>query len=96
MSFCQHGLSEWTWEGLLTRCKQIHQTNAPDIEIPTSYAPDALQVFDATEVQPNVFRFVTYILWLDTQPEAYGKYLHVKRNRPVLWTQCVLKLCQNY
>ena len=88
--------AEWTWEGLLAKCKQIHQAYAPDIEIPTSYAPDALQVFDATEVQPNVFRFVTYILWLDTQLEAYARCLHVKLNRPVLSSQCVLKLCQSY
>ena len=43
----------------LNQCKQIHQTYAPDIEIPTTYNPDALQLFGATEVQPNVFRFVT-------------------------------------
>ena len=79
---------EWSWEGLLAKCKQIHQTYAPDIEIPTSYAPD--------EVQPNIFRFVTYILRLATQPEACAKYLHVKLSRPVLWTRCVLKLCQSY
>ena len=87
---------EWSWVELLVKCKQIHQTYAPDIEIPTSYAPDGLQVFDATEVQPNIFHFVTYILWLATQPEAYAKYLHVKLSRPVLWTRCVLKLCQSY
>ena len=54
-----------------------------------------LQVFDDTKVQHSVFQFVRYILWLETQPEAYEKYLHVKLNRPVLWTQCVLKLCQS-
>ena len=87
---------EWTWEGLLAKCKQIHQTYAPDIEIPTSYASDVLQVFDDTKVQHNVFRFVTYILWLESQPKAYEKYLHVKLSRPLLMTQCVLKLCQSY
>ena len=87
---------EWSWEELLVKCKQIHQIHAPDIKIPTSYAPDALQVFDTTEVQPNIFRFVTYILWLATQPETCTKYLHVKLSRSVLWTRCVLKLCQSY
>ena len=52
---------EWTWEGLVAKCKRIRQTYAPDIEIPSTSAPDVLQVFDYTEVQNNVFRFVTYI-----------------------------------
>ena len=37
---------EWTWEGLLSTCKHIDQTYGPDIEIPSSYDPDVLQVFD--------------------------------------------------
>ena len=58
--FANMACVEWSWEGLLAKCKQIHQTYAPDIEIPISYAPYALQVFDATEVQANIFRFVNY------------------------------------
>ena len=46
----------WTWDELLAKCKQIHQTCAPDIEIPTTYTPDVLQVFDYAEVQYNIFR----------------------------------------
>ena len=92
MLFDYNGL--WTREGLLSTCKHIRQTYGPNIAIPTAYDPNVLEVFDATEVQPNVFRFVTYILWLDTQPEAYAKYLHVKLNRSNLWAKCVNKLCQ--
>lgn len=84
---------EWTWEGLLSSCKHIHQTYGPDIEIPANYKPDVIQVFDDVEVHVNVFRFVTYILWLEQQPEAFEKYLHVKLNRPDLWAKCVLQLC---
>ena len=83
--------AEWTWEGLLTTCKILHQTYGPDIEIPTAYDPDVLQVFDDCEVQVNVFPFVMYILWLDTEPDAYEKYLHVKLNSAEL---CVFELCQ--
>ena len=84
---------EWTWEGLLAKCESLHQMYAPDIEIPTGYIPDVLQVFDHSQLQVNVFRFVTYILWLETQPDAYEKYLHVKLNRSDLWTKCARQLC---
>ena len=85
---------EWTWGGLLTTCKSLHQKYGPDIEIPSVYDPDVLQVFDNSQVHENVFRFVTYILWLARQPDAYEKYLQVKLNRTDLWTKCVFQLCQ--
>ena len=37
---------------------------------------------NVSQVHINVFAFVTYILWLARQPDAYEKYLHVKLNRP--------------
>ena len=85
---------EWTWEGLLSTCKHLHQTYGPDLEIPSLYDPDALQVFDDSYVHENVFRFAMYILWLAKQPDAYEQYLHVKLNRSNLWAKCVNKLCQ--
>jgi len=84
---------EWTWEGLSSTCKQIHQTYGPDIEIPANYKSDVIHVFNDVEVHVNVFRFVTYILWLEQQPEAFEKYLHVKLSRPDLWAKCILQLC---
>jgi len=83
----------WIWDGLLPTCKRLHETYGPDIEIPANYKPDMLQVFDDAEVHVNIFRFVTYILWLEQQPEAFEKYLQVKLNRPDLWAKCVLQLC---
>ena len=83
----------WTWEGLTTQCKNVHQKYGPDIEIPTELDPDVLQVFDDTRVHENIFRFVTYILWLEHQPDAFDKYLEVKVNRPKLWADCLYKLC---
>ena len=62
--------AEWTWEGLLAKCKQIHKTYASDIEIPASYKPDVLKVFDYTEVQHNVFQFVMCILAELRRPEG--------------------------
>ena len=85
---------EWTWEGLLSTCKHIHQTYGPDVKIPFLYDPDVLQVFDDSNVHENVFRFMVYILWLEQQPNAYEQYLHVKLNRSNLWAKCVNKLCQ--
>ena len=71
----------------LAKCKRLHQTYGPGIEIPSLYDPDVLQVFDDSQVQVNVFRFVTYILWLETQPDAYEKYLQVTLNRGDLWAK---------
>lgn len=85
---------EWTWEGLLSTCKHLHQTYGPNLEIPSSYDPNVLQVFDDAREHKNVFRFVTYIIWLETQPNAYEKYLHIKLNCADLWTKCVFELCQ--
>ena len=78
----------------MAKCKNLQQKYGPDIEIPTNYKPDVIQVFDDVEVHVNMFRFVTYILWLAQQPEAFEKYLRVKLNRPDLWTKCVFQVCQ--
>ena len=86
--------AEWSWEGLLAKCKNLQQKYGPDIEIPTAYDPDVLQLFDDCEVQVNVFRFVMYILWLAEQPEAFEKHLRVKLSRPDLWTKCVFEVCR--
>ena len=85
---------EWTWEGLTAKCRGVHQKYGPDIKIPTDLDPEFLQVFDNTRVQDNVFRFVTYILWLEHQPDAFEKYVRVKLQRPNVWTNCVFKLWQ--
>ena len=85
--------AEWTWEGLTAKCRHVHQKYGPEIEIPTVCDPKFLQVFDDTRVQENVFRFVTYILWLEHQPDAFQKYLGVKLNCSRLWTNYIFKLC---
>ena len=46
---------EWTWEGLLSTCKHLHQTYGPDLEIPSLYDPDVLQVFDDSNIHENCF-----------------------------------------
>ena len=84
---------EWTWEGLLAKCESLHQMYAPDIEIPTGYIPDVLQVFDHSQLQVNVFWFVTYILWLETQLDISEKYLQVKLNCADLRTKCIDQFC---
>ena len=52
---------EWTWEGLVAKCKRIHQTYAPDIEIPSTYAPDVLQVF---YIAPRSWTEFSRVAWM--------------------------------
>ena len=46
----------WTWEGLLSTCKHLHQTYGPDLEIPSLYNSDVLQLFDDSNLHESVFR----------------------------------------
>ena len=57
----------------MAKYKSLKQKYGHNIEIPTNYEPDAIQVFDHTGVHINVFRFVTYMLWLEQQSNAFEK-----------------------
>ena len=85
-------MSESGWSHLVLRCKRIHQRYGVGISIPSDYAYDPVEVFDKVDVTPNVFRFVIYILWLDTQPDEFAKYLLVRDCRQNLWKDNVYKL----
>ena len=43
---------------------------------------DPVLVFDKTDVECNVWRFVVYILWLKKHPYSFDKYRLVKAERP--------------
>ena len=53
---------------------------------------DPLDVFDDTNVDRNVLRFVVYILWLKQQPDSFEKYLEVRKQRFDLWRRCLYKV----
>ena len=85
-------MSESGLSHLVLKCKRIYQRYGLDIEIPTDYAYDPVEVFDEVDVRANVFRFAVYVLWLDAQPDAFSKYLPIRDCRRDLWKDNVYKV----
>ena len=83
---------ECCWPDLLSKCKRIDERYGSNIQIPSDIASDIVEVFDEDDVTRNIFRFLIYILWLEKQPESFGKYLFVREVRSTIWEACVLML----
>ena len=84
--------NERGWSTLVAKCKSLYERYGGGIETPSHYVPDPVEVFDETDVSPNVFRFMIYILWFATQPYAFAKYLLVRDCRRDLWEESIYKL----
>ena len=85
---------EWCWEELTAKCRSVQMKWGAEIKIPSDVAYNPVEVFDETDVDKNVFRFVIYILWLEQQPDAFRKYLEVREKHSRLWSNCVYEVWQ--
>jgi len=85
---------ERVWEVLCSRCHDLFEKYGNGIVIPPlCESPcDPVLVFDETDVECNVWRFVVYILWLEKHPYSFNKYLLVKAERPQSWKKSLVKL----
>ena len=82
----------WSWVTLCSKCARVYARYGEGELVPDTFSDSPLEVFDYTDVEPNVMRFVAYILWLKQQPDSFNKYLDVREQRFELWRQCVYKL----
>jgi len=82
----------WCWATLCSKCTGVYERYGQGEPIPDHFCDSPLEVFDYTDVEPNVMRFVVYILWLKRQPDSFEKYLEVREQRLELWRQCVYRL----
>ena len=90
---CTTIADRWCWTTLCSKCTSVYERYGKGEPIPCTTVSDSpLEVFDYTDVEPNVMRFVVYILWLKRQPDSFKKYLEVREQRFELWRQCVYKL----
>ena len=89
---CATMADRWSWITLCSKCTRVYAQYGEGEPIPYTFSDSPLEVFDYTEVEPNVMRFVAYILWLKQQPDSFKKYLDVREQRFELWRQCVYKL----
>ena len=84
---------ERVWRVLCARCNYLFAKYGNGIELPDiQYPSDPVVVFDETEVEYNVWRFVVYILWLEKCVCSFDKYQLVKAERPESWNKCLVKL----
>lgn len=87
---------EMVWEYICSRCMELFERDGNGIEIPSCDPFDPMQeplkVFDETDVESNVWRFVVYILWLKKHPHSFHKYCLVKEARPELWRKSLVRL----
>ena len=88
---CATMADQWSWFTLCSKCTRVYARYGRE-PIPDTFSDSPLEVFDYTDVEPNVMRFVAYILWLKRQPDSFKKYLEVREQRFELWRQCVYKL----
>ena len=84
---------ERVWEVLCSRCHDLFEKYGNGIVIPPCNPHfDPVLVFDETDVECNVWRFVVYILWLKKHPCSFHKYCLVKAERPQSWKKSLVKL----
>ena len=89
---CRSMADRWSWIRLCSKCERVFATyGGGGDEIPKDQS-DPLEVFDETDVENNVMRFVVYIMWLKGQPDSFEKYLRVRDSRYDLWRSSVYKL----
>ena len=84
----------WSWSRLCSKCERIYTKYGSGLSVPDDNPDDEdpLDVFDDTNVDRNVLRFVVYILWLKQQPHSFEKYLFVREQRFDLWRESVYKV----
>ena len=87
---CGRMSDRWSWSRLCSQCERVFGAYGEG-EIPRGLF-DPLEVFDETNVEVNVMRFVVYIMWLKRQPDSFEKYLRVRDSRYELWRTSVYKL----
>ena len=92
MSSCEYWSSREYWSRLGERCEQIVNKYGKDIVLPTKPHNDPLEVFEDTEVNKNVFRFMVFILWLKRQPNSFEWFLTIRERHPDLRRQCLYRL----
>jgi len=84
---------ERVWEVLCSRCHDLFEKYGNGIVIsPCDHPCDPVLVFDETNVECNVWRFVIYILWLKKHPWPFHAYWLVKSERPQSWKKSLVKL----
>ena len=81
-----------SWIALCSKCARVYARYGEGEPIPGTFSYSPSEVFDETNVEGNVMRFVAYILWLKQQPDSFKKYLDVREQRFELWRQCVYTL----
>ena len=81
-----------SWIALCSKCARVYARYGEGEPIPGTFSYSPLEVFDETNVEGNVMRFVAYILWFKQQPASFKKYLDVREQRFELWRQCVCLL----
>ena len=89
---CATMADRWSWIALCSKCARVYDQYGEGEPIPYNFSDLPLEVFDYTDVEPNVMRFVAYILWLNQQPNSFKKYLEVCEQRFKLWRGCVYTL----
>ena len=74
------------WMCHRTLCTFLHQ-HSPGDQLPLPQESDhlpPLEVLEHTQVDPNVFRWVVYVLWLANHPRSYHWYRKIEKERPHL------------
>ena len=79
------------WNALCARCESVYDQYGSE-PIPAFLSDDPCAVFEATDVQQNVGRFVVFILWLKKQPFSFRWYVLLRKNHPDLFRDCLVRL----
>jgi len=80
------------WCNVCDRCEIVYLKYGNGIVIPLDPSDNPLKEFEATDVSKNVFRFVTFILWLRAQPHSFEWFLTIRARYPDLWKECLYRL----
>jgi len=84
---------ERVWEVLCSRCNELFEKYGNGIVIlPCDPHCDPVPIFDETDIECNVWRFVVYILWLKKHPYSFDKYRLVRAERTQSWKKSLVKL----
>ena len=78
---CATMVDQCSWIALCSKCTRVYSRYGEGEPIPYDFSDSPLEVFDYTDVEPNVMRFVVYILWLKQQLDSFKKYLEVREQR---------------
>ena len=93
-------MEECVWIKLVEECQTIWESiNSEDIILPNYLASEQtiVRVFDEAGAHTNWGRFVTFVIWLQRDPNAFHLYQILLRNRKREWEKGLkhLKLFRN-